>query len=215
MAWRVGLEILNFAHTFPALDGERARAAAHRQPPLDARIPFVGQRVAARSTMPRRHSSSARAEPDARRRVRGGARPRDQDEELAALAEAVRDAHGEAENGARERTWADIGVLTATQHRRVRGRHAHGGGIPWRSWACPAAAPDGGGRDRGDARAAPRRHGQCGAHDPAHGRAGRSGRATEVLKERASEISPDAGVAPRAPRSTASSPRSRTASTPS
>jgi DNA helicase-2/ATP-dependent DNA helicase PcrA len=104
--------ILNFADTFPALDGEVPVLPLTVNRRSDRRILSVANALAAPLYAETSLVRPLEPKPDAADGFVAVRVHETQDEELAALAEAVRDAHGAAENGARERTWADIGVLT-------------------------------------------------------------------------------------------------------
>ncbi len=149
--------ILNFAETFPSLDGEVPVLPLTVNRRSDRRILQVANELAGPAVRRDLAGASARAEAGGGRRVGRGARLRDP-------GRGARLARGRRARRPRERRQALVRHRRADprqQHRRVGLRHAHGGRHPGRDRRpLRTAAPARGGRDRRDARAAPRRHRQ-------------------------------------------------------
>ena len=148
--------ILNFAETFPALDGRACRCCpltVNRR--SDRRILEVANALAAPlyagTTLVRPLEPKPEAPPG---EVAAGV--------FETQDERARPGWPRPSAAAHTGSWSDIGVLTRDNaHRRGRLRHAHQRRRPGRDRRpLRAAAPARGGRGRGDARAAPRRHGQ-------------------------------------------------------
>ncbi len=146
--------ILNFADTFPALEGEVPVLPLTVNRRSDRRILEVANALAAPLYAGTTLVRPLEPKPDAHPGQVAARVFETQDGELAWLAEAVR-------RGPHRELVGHRGAHPRQRDGRGRLRHAHQRRHPRRDRGpVRAAAPARGGRDRGDARAAPGRHGQ-------------------------------------------------------